>query len=268
MKSGSEILKYQFEDYLLVRIGLREEQLMLLSGAAVSESSGFEWPWKRRARKKAEECKKKELLARIEAVWGPPCETWCVCEPPVMLFPGWIFTDYTEEKWVERLMGYAAKYHFVVLGSADCLPYVLPKYARHMKSLYLVMCEEEVTEALLEILEDLLLEYGIAANLRRLQERADYRRLQRLLPFPCNVLDFSGEEKIFSSIVPEGSIWLDFSSDIEKQRRMELSGSKINYVSLKKEWKQPQNGRLCLDMTVKNRYNTEVNGKKIESGKQ
>lgn len=256
--------EYRLSDYMLVQVGLNAGQVRLLSGEEEPGEKRRETPWRRRARKKAAAKERQELLAHIEALWGPPCGTWCVCEPPLELFPGWAFTDYREEKWVERLMDYAVSPHYVVLGNADCLPYVLPRYARHMKSLSFVLCEADVTEELEELLEELLLEYGIAATIRQLQERADYRRLQTLSLFPCNVLDFSGEEKIFPSIVPEGSVWLDFNADWEKWRRMELLGSKIQYVSLKKEWKQLQKGRLCLDTTAKNRYNTKVNGKKIE----
>ncbi len=139
-------------------------------------------------------------------------------------------------------MAYVSHPHFVVLGNADCLPAVLPRYARRMKSLRLTLCEEEVTEELEELLEELLEEYGIAAAVTRLEERNDYRKLQTLCPFPCNVMDFSGEERIFPSAVPQGSVWLDFSSDDGKRRRMERQGGKVQYVSLKKEWKQAAYG--------------------------
>ncbi|MCM1045173.1 MAG: hypothetical protein NC417_06660 [Candidatus Gastranaerophilales bacterium] len=224
----------------MVRIGLNAGQIGLLNGERMYVKKRLEMPWKRRARKKKAAKEKKELLAQIEELWGSPCETWCVCEPPLELFSGWKFTDYREEKWVERLMPYAVKPHFVVLGNAECLPYVLPRYARRMKGLRFVLRETDITEALEELLEELLLEYGIAANILPLEEQSDYRRLQMLCPFPCNVLDFSGEEKISSSIVPPGSIWLDFSADWEKWRRMELRGGSVRYVSLKKEWKQAQ----------------------------
>lgn len=232
--------EYQLSDYMLIRIGLSAGQVGLLNGERTHVEKRLEMPWKRRARKKAAAKEKKELLAQIEELWGPPCGTWCVCEPPLEMFSAWKFTDYREGKWVERLMQYAVKPHFVVLGNAECLPYVLPRYAKRMKSLSFVLCETDVTEELEEFLEDLLLEYGIAAAIRLLEEQSDYRRLQMLCPFPCNVLDFSGEEKISSSIVPPGSVWLDFSADREKWRRMELQGGGVRYVSLKKEWKQAQ----------------------------
>lgn len=250
------------QGYRLVRIGLTAEQGKLLSGAKEPEEKKREWPWKRRRRKRETEFARRELLGQIESLWGTPCGTWCTCEPPLALFPGWQFTDYREERWVERLMRYIEHPHFVVLGYADCLTQVLPRYAQRMKSLRFLLCEREVTEELLELQEDLLQEYGIAATIHTLADKTDYRKIKILSAYPCNVLDFSGEQKLFSSTVPEGSVWLDFTSDEEKRRRMEQGKGEVLYVSLKKEWKQPQKSPAHLDTEGKNGYNTQVNREK------
>lgn len=261
-KNSMEPVIYSLQDYQLVRIGLTAEQGMLLSEEKEPEKKKWEWPWERRRRKRETGLARRELLGQIESLWGMPCETWCICEPPLALFPGWQFTDYTEERWIERLMRYIAHPHFVVLGNADCLTQVLPRYAQRMKSLRFLLCESEVTEELLELQEELLQEYGIAATIHTLADRTDYRKIKILSAYPCNVLDFSGEEKLYSTTVPAGSVWLDFTSNEEKRRRMELGKGEVLYVSLKKEWKQPQKSPAYLDTEGKNGYNTQVNGEK------
>lgn len=261
-KNLAEPVTYQIQDYRLVRVGMTDQQTNLLTGQEKAKEKGWEWPWRRYRRKRETERARGELLEWIESLWGTPCETWCTCEPPLALFGRWQFTDYSEERWVERLMRYAAHPHFVVLGNADCLPQVLPRYAQRMKSLRFLLCEGEVSEELLELQEELLQEYGIAATIHTLAERADYRKLKILSAYPCNVLDFSGEERLFPSTVPAGSVWLDFTSDEEKRRRMELGKGEVRYFSLKKEWKQPQKSLAHLDTEGKNGYNTQVNREK------
>ncbi len=245
-------------DYRLVRVGLTQGQERLLSENYMPEPKRWEWPWRRYQKRRETERDRKRLLEQIRSLWGTPCGTWCVFEHPLPALSGWQFTDYQEDRWVERLMGYADLPHFVVLGNGDCLTRVLPRYAAGMKSLRFLVSREEITEGLLELQEELLQEYGIAAVIHPLSDRADYRKLRLLSAYPCNVLDFSGEERLFPTAVPPGSVWLDFGSDEEKRRRMELGRGEIAYHSLKKEWKQPQKMAVHLDTEGKNGYNTQV----------
>ncbi|MCM1536511.1 MAG: hypothetical protein NC126_11365 [Clostridium sp.] len=191
----------------------------------------------RRKQKKAWEMQRQELLDFIFKQWGESCNSFCVCQSPITYFNKWQFTDYREEKWVDYLMQNGNLLHYVILGNASCLWEVLPKYAKRMKSLKFFLRESEFNEELQELLEFLFEEYGLAADTHFLEGDAGYRKLPVLGALPCNILDFSGDEKVFFQGAPPGSVWLDFDGSEEKRRRFELRGSAVHYFSLMKEWK-------------------------------
>lgn len=221
-------------------------------GAGLKKMQGFSFLGflGNRKRKKEWEMQRKELLDSIFKLWGESCSSYCVCQHPITYFDKWKFTDYREEKWVDYLMHYGTWCHYVVLGNAPCLRTVLPKYVKKMKSLRLFLKESEFDEELEELLDLLFEEYGLTADIQFLEENNGYNKLPALGVLPCNILDFSGEEKVSCwSAAPE-SIWIDFDGMEEKRRRFENRGGKVDYFSLQKEWK--------LDTTKKNGYNTIV----------
>ncbi len=240
MPEGCRAAEWDFKDYRLLKIGLTSYAIDLLQ-----EESPLNWQKKlfrhrkRKIRKKKEK-ERSNLLDAVFRLWGDPCSSYCVCQDPITYFNKWRFDDYRESKWVVYLMRRAVLPHFIVLGNTPCLPEILFRYARGMKSLGLYLLEREYKEELKEGLEELFEEYGVAADIHFLREDSAYRKLPPLHALPCNVLDFSGEEKISPWAPPTGSIWIDFDSSEEKRRRIESRGEEVKYFSLIKEWKQPE----------------------------
>ncbi|HBA47474.1 MAG TPA: hypothetical protein DCZ91_06680, partial [Lachnospiraceae bacterium] len=153
------------------------------------------------------------------------------------------FADYTGRFWVEQLMQEAVLPHFVILGTADCIPELLEKYARGMKSLRWILAEADCTPELEGFVEDFYIEFGLAASLQVLPGPKEFKRLQLACALPSNILDFTGEPGIGICGVAKGSIWLDMWSVEEKRRRILGRGPGISYFSIKEKWKYAQ--RRC-----------------------
>ncbi len=153
------------------------------------------------------------------------------------------FADYSGRFWVEQLMPEAVLPHFVILGTADCIPELLEKYARGMKSLRWILAEADCTRELEEFVEDFYIEFGLAVSLQVLPEPKEFKRLRLVCALPSNILDFTGEPGIGTGGVADGSIWLDMQSVEEKRRRILGRGSGITYFSMKEKWKYVQ--RRC-----------------------
>lgn len=153
------------------------------------------------------------------------------------------FTDYGGRFWVEQLMPEAVLPHFVILGTAACIPELIEKYAHGMKSLRWILPQADYTGELDEFVEDFYTEFGLAISMQVIPGFRDFKGLQLVCPLPSNILDFSGEPGIGISGVAEGSIWLDMRSVEEKRRRIEVRGLSIFYFSMKEKWQYAQ--RRC-----------------------
>lgn len=182
--------------------------------------------------------------------------SYFVAEESIPILEGWTFRGYWEEEWVMHLMQHATLNHFVILGTAECIPVIILKYVRKMKSLRWILQERQFGDVEQELVEEIYEEYGLAVEVKLLKEEKDYRRMQLVCPQPVVVVDFSEEPRIPTSDVGKGSIWLDMSALEEKRRRLEERNTGIAYFSLKKEWKQPQKALYQLDTNSKNGYNT------------
>lgn len=147
------------------------------------------------------------------------------------------FQDYREFRWVEPLLRSAGGPHFILLGTAACVPQLLQNRARRMKSLRWYLWEEDCTGEIQEFAEDFYIEYGLAAALMPLTEKNSFRRLRLETKEPVCVLDFTEEEKIFGGGLAPGSVWLDFASLEEKGRRLGRQASGVRYDSMKQRWK-------------------------------
>lgn len=180
-------------------------------------------------------------------------EVWFSCEEELMpllvcgkdaclwakSWPYPFFENYFHMEWVEHMLSYAVLPHYIVLGYYRELPGILWERAARMKSLKWILPERLYDETLQEFLEDFYEEYGIAAAVQLLGEEESFWQTILSGRAPCNVLDFSEEEKIPSAELAKGSIWIDMSSMEGKRRRLEERNTGIRYFSLKKEWKQP-----------------------------
>lgn len=145
------------------------------------------------------------------------------------------FDGYPGQLWVEELMPEAVLAHFVILGTAPCLPMIIEKYAGRMKSLRWIMWENDCDSEIQEFVEDFYTEYGLAIML--CLAPAGQKRLQAACVEPSNVLDFSHDARISLTKVAKGSIWLDMTSQEEKRRRVVGGSTGIVYFSLKEKWK-------------------------------
>lgn len=166
------------------------------------------------------------------------------------------FSLYTELPWVRLLMPSAANYHFVVLGSAPCVPELLAQYADRMKSLRWIMEEARADacgEELEDFAEDFYQEQGLAVTIERVRS---FEKFQLTCTEPSNILDFTGKDRVSAGKTAQGSVWLDMCSSEEKCRRFARRGGGIQYVSLREKWRKTQKKSYRLDTIGKNEYNT------------
>ncbi len=146
------------------------------------------------------------------------------------------FTDYKAFRWAGCLLPYVSHFRFVVLGTADCAPEIIKSCARRMKSLRWIVRERDCDEGLQEFVEEFYEDYGLAVALQTVEGRNGFRRLCIETVEPVCVLDFTEEVKFFWGGIKSDSVWLDFSSQEEKERRMRRLAPGIRYYSLKKLW--------------------------------
>lgn len=146
------------------------------------------------------------------------------------------FSDYKGIRWIRPLLEYVRHSDFVLLGTADCIPAILEKLARQMRSLQWYLREEDMNEEVQGWVEDFYEEYGLAITLRKLTGGNIFRQLKIKPVGQVCVMDFTDEEKLFAGNLAGGSIWLDFASVEAKSRRMERQAPDVSYMSLKKHW--------------------------------
>lgn len=152
------------------------------------------------------------------------------------LLPFSKFDGYEEYKWIMRLLSYAKRDHFLVLGSTACLPRVLTGLAPRVKSLLWIVPDFTYQNQAESLVEELYQEYGLAVDLRFLPEGATFARLRisdRYLQEPVNVLDFTGEKYLPALKLAPESIWLDFGAMPEKEKRIEGRRLPVRYYSLR-----------------------------------
>lgn len=151
------------------------------------------------------------------------------------------FENFHEWKWVERLMEHVVHDRYVIVGDAPCVPELLYKYSRRMRSVRWLLLEQQYTEDVQDFMDDFYEETGLAIETELVLAENDMHpwvRMHLTAPYPVNIIDFSGEEKLSACGVPRGSIWLDMDSLEGKCERVEVRNPDIFYFSLKKEWKQ------------------------------
>ena len=157
-----------------------------------------------------------------------------------MLLPLPEFDAFDNPKWVRRLLAHAVYADFVVLGDVPCLQQILCELAPRMKTLLWIAPDWTAREQMEDFVEDFYQEYGLAINLHFLLEDVTYARIRipdRHYREPLNVLDFTGDKYLPTFTPPEGSVWLDFFSVSEKEKRVEARRLKVEYVSLRKLWR-------------------------------
>lgn len=166
------------------------------------------------------------------------------------------FALYTELFWVRQLMPLAVNHHFIVLGSAPCVPELLTQSAGRMKSLRWIVEEAYAnahSEELEDFAEDFYQEQGLAVTIEGVQ---GFEKFQLTCREPSNILDFTGKDRAFAGEAAKGSVWLDMWSSEEKCRRFARRSAEIQYVSLREKWRKTQKKCYCLDTIGKNEYNT------------
>ena len=167
---------------------------------------------------------------------GMPQECWARGILPLREFD-----DYLQPKWVRRLLPFARNHHFVVLGSAPCLQQLLCELAPQMKSLLWIAPDLTYQEQLEDFAEDFYQEYGLAMTLHFLPVGGTYGQMRipdHRYSEPVNILDFSDGRHVPVFNPPEGSVWLDMASVYEKERRIKARRLRVNYISLKRIWRE------------------------------
>ena len=126
----------------------------------------------------------------------------------------------------------------MVLGTAPVLPVLIQDRERQMRSLRCIFREQEETEELQGFFEEWYEESGLAAEVHILPRSRGYAGVCLEASNPVCVWDFTGEEKLFAGGLAPGSVWLDFNSMEEKEKRLKRLWPEIQYVSLKKVWRE------------------------------
>lgn len=152
------------------------------------------------------------------------------------------FQGYPRFRWMKPLLEEARGPHFVLLGMSPDIPPLLEHCARRMKSLYWYLAEEDCTEETEEIAEEFYIENGLAIAVYPLGNRRPYRSLRFPTRGSVCVFDFTEEEKISAGDLAAGSIWLDFASVEEKERRIRRLFPGVRYDSLRMRWRQTRAG--------------------------
>ena len=155
------------------------------------------------------------------------------------------FSGYTEVFWTGLLMPQAVLSHFVILGTASCVPGWIEKCASRMKSLKWILPEDQCGPEILEFVEDFYTEYGLAISLQTLSGGGGLKGLRVLCNLPSNILDFTEDACLNIPETARGSVWLDFLSVEEKRRRIEGRCPGVSYFSLKEKWRRAQ--RRCKE---------------------
>ena len=233
--------EYLFRDYRLVR-------------AAVTGADGTE-------QKQTEQILREQLRELTE----DPDHTYIVCREPLSFYYGREFREYRQQNWVEHLLRYGedAVGHplwpdVIVLGKNPFLSYVLLRYVAALRSVKWYLTDREYREEEEELTWELEDEYGLIPEIRLLPEASDYDGMRLKAAAPCLVLDFSDSDKVYGGGLAAGSVWLDFPSSEEKERRVTSGCPQIRYFSMKKEWKDPRKALEYLDTISKNGYNNPV----------
>lgn len=215
-----------------------------------------------------------EMMRELSLCAGEYSERWCVYDRAVreVLFGDnpvaelwqreWRteeFTGFTELRWIQPLLSRTVSPHFIVLGTASCIPQLLRQCADRMKSLRWVIeeaYEQEHREELEDFAENFYQEQGLAVTMEQVQGRYGFERMRLLCRDPANILDFTGEDKIGVGWAAKGSIWIDLWSSEEKCRRITQCNTGIRYFSLRENWRSTQKISHYLDTMHKNEYNT------------
>ncbi len=145
------------------------------------------------------------------------------------------FADFFSMDWVTPLLSMARLPHFVLLGTAPCVPDVILACAHRMRSLRWVLREKDLTQEILDFVEDFYLDYGLAATLQTLEGDRGFSCKSQV---PVCVLDFSGEDRIRPGAVARGSVWLAMASAEKKERCFLGRDSGISYGSMRKSWRE------------------------------
>lgn len=147
------------------------------------------------------------------------------------------FRDYCSPRWAAPLAAEAVGPRFILLGTAEAVPEVLKECAHRMKSLRWILPAEEYNEVALDFAEEFCEEYGLAVNPEPWRGGRICLRFSGEEPPVC-VLDFAGEGAVYGGALPERSVWIDFCSAEEKERRFRRLAPELRYVSLKKYWRE------------------------------
>lgn len=195
------------------------------------------------ARQKAVQAIQQELVALLQE-WDEnmlcydgavPQDCWVR-----RILPFWELQEFTEHKWVERLLEEGRGHHFIVLGESSCIKQILWELSSRMKSLLWVIAAQGHEESLEEFAEEFYLETGLAMQLQIVPEKTSYGRYRlpgSLSQEPVTVLDFLVDNRLPDLQLPKGSVWLDMTSNEDKERRIVARGWTCKVISLRKQWK-------------------------------
>ena len=151
------------------------------------------------------------------------------------------FTGYADMEWARLILKQAIGPYFVLLGNAQSVPGIVHRLSRRMKSLDWYVFREEYDEADALCLE-LNREYGLAVNLQTFARGQNSGNPKVKLEHINCVLDFLPQDCTFAyelsdNALSENIVWLDFASVDEKERRFIREKAPIQYISLKKMWR-------------------------------
>lgn len=157
------------------------------------------------------------------------------------LLPFSEFTDYLQGDWVQRLLPKVCTHHFLVMGDVPCIREVLWTLAPRMKSVLWVAPDIEAEDVLEDFAEEFYQETGLAIRLQFLPPGTTYGQLvipENFSKESVAVLDFTEGRHIPRYFPPRGSMWLNMTSEADKEHRIWARGLSCEVISLRKQWKK------------------------------
>lgn len=247
--------EHQVQDYRLIKVRVEESTTEADCAKSSGEIHGKMFSFRSRLRYRRslrqQEKKRREMSERlcqeIAALLQERDDIY-LCYDESVSRASWVrqilpvpeFEGYLQREWVYRILPEACNHHFVVLGDVPYIREVLWELAPRLKSLLWILPDRTVEEELEDFSEEFYQETGLAIRFQFLPADTTYGQFgipEYLVKEPVNILDFTEGKHIPRFYPPKGSVWLDMTSDLDKERRIRARGLACSLISLRKQWK-------------------------------
>ncbi len=140
-----------------------------------------------------------------------------------------------------------------ILGYGPDVKEVISGFSPRIRTL--TFWVEFVTRSLEQLTQELEEELGLVSQIKLIPP-GEMKKERFFCKYPVLILDYSGKENISAIGLCKGSVWLDMDSVESKRHGVEDRKLQIQYISMKKIWKEEM--LQTLDTISNIEYNTGV----------